>query len=91
MDKILYEIIIGDNSFFINVNESMQNILKLSFNKDVKILEVKKQDQNAFENDIAKINAKIIYDTMKDNWSTSGKLQFISEFMELLTQEKNDK
>lgn len=91
MNKILYEIIIGDNSFFINVNESMQNILKSSFNKDVKILEVKKQDQNAFENDIAKINAKSIYDTMKDNWSTSGKLQFISEFMELLTQEKNDK
>jgi hypothetical protein len=90
MNKLPYQIIIGDNSFFINLNESMINILKSSFNKDVKFLEVNKKNSDIFEDDAAKVNAKTMYDTMTQyNWSISGKIKFINEFMELLIQEKN--
>ena len=91
MNKLPYQIIIGDNCFLVNLDESMINILKLSLSKDVKLVQVDKKNIDIFEDDAAKVNAKTMYDTMTNfNWSVNGKVKFINEFIELLIQEKNN-
>lgn len=89
MNRKSYQVIIGDNSFLININHEMINLLKTSLSKDVQLLEVK--NKNEFELDAAKINAQSIYNSLNLNgWSIMGKIAFINELMELVIKEKSN-
>ncbi len=88
MNKQKYQIIIGDNSFSIDLDDNMFNILKSTLSNNVKIMN--KEDKKEFEFNNAKINAQSVYSSFTDaGWSLEGKLKFINEFIELVIKEKN--
>lgn len=89
MNKQTYQIRIGDNSFSINVDDYMLNIIKSTLSNSVKLME--KEDKKEFELNAAKINAQSIYNSLNNSgWSIESKLKFINEFIELIIKEKND-
>lgn len=77
----MHKVIIGDNSFIINVNEHIIKLISSHLSKDIEIIEVKDHEIN-----LIKDNAKKIYELLS-GYSINEKLNFINEFIELLVKE----
>lgn len=82
--KTSYRIIIGDNSFLLNANDDLLNIIKNNLGKDIKLIEYQK-----FEDINIKTMVENIYRSMT-NVILENKVKFISEFMELIIKENHN-